>query len=534
MRIASSSCRFVWIVMTQFIFFPPLASADVNYLTCSLPTDSQPRKAAVQAQPPLGVAFKDSAFGTKNTRVSGDPGKAINPKFGGSSKNPHWGELVQHFSGQTWAWNANMSLIGLFSEETTSGGIKKDLILLDGSSYEPLYVQALPFRGAVDLRWDSIDSSSMIYAHENEVGYWNVRTNSITVLATFDGYKNLHFGSEKGSVSADGAKVVLMAIDASERPVYFTFQTNDAYKYYDNDATSIVEAFLTPSASQLITINTAGLTEVRTLYGSIVQSWSDPARLMYFDLAVDGNGDEVAVGIDSTAGKHGVVMRRIADGQTTSLASSAKTGAASAVSAGTGLSSAWVLVDHGDSSDPAEMQNELALVRTDDGQSFRIAQTHDSAHPKRKHSSASLAPDGLRAVYSSAWDDGAGNPKLHSYVVDVRQECATTAPADVLIVNLSEDEYYTDAEFTIAMDGRVIGSRREVKAKHSDYETTPIALNGNWGPGPHVVTIDFTNFYDGGSADTRRNLYVDSIIYNGQEVSSGGPVSKSGGVDFKF
>jgi hypothetical protein len=82
-----------------------------------------------------------------------------------------------------------------------------------------------------------------------------------------------------------------------------------------------------------------------------------------------------------------------------------------------------------------------------------------------------------------------------------------------------------DAEFTLNVDGQQIGGLQDVSASHAAGEEQTFTFLGNFAPGDHKVTITFAN-NDGTQGDRTdfgrggdRNVYVDSVSYNGQTVS---------------
>ncbi len=106
------------------------------------------------------------------------------------------------------------------------------------------------------------------------------------------------------------------------------------------------------------------------------------------------------------------------------------------------------------------------------------------------------------------------------------------AGSDALILQMSEDPdgpagvAGTDAEFTVNVDGQQIGGLQTVTALHALGQHETFTFKGNYAPGPHTVTVTFANNSgtpgdkldpnDGGD----RNLYVDSLAYDGTTVSS--------------
>ena len=96
----------------------------------------------------------------------------------------------------------------------------------------------------------------------------------------------------------------------------------------------------------------------------------------------------------------------------------------------------------------------------------------------------------------------------------------TPSPApdyDTLTLNLSEDAWAGDAQFIATIDGQPLGdgTPQPVVASHSAGNTEAFSFTGHWGPGPHNVEVSFINDTWGGTPSTDRNLYVDSVAYDG-------------------
>jgi hypothetical protein len=88
---------------------------------------------------------------------------------------------------------------------------------------------------------------------------------------------------------------------------------------------------------------------------------------------------------------------------------------------------------------------------------------------------------------------------------------------DTFTLNVSEDAYQGDAQFTIDVDGNQQGGVQTVTASHKAGETQPYIVNGSFGRGSHSYVVNFLNDAYGGSDATDRNLYVDSASYNGYQ-----------------
>ncbi len=107
---------------------------------------------------------------------------------------------------------------------------------------------------------------------------------------------------------------------------------------------------------------------------------------------------------------------------------------------------------------------------------------------------------------------------------------AAGSGSDKLVLKISEDAYNGDAQYTVKVDGTQVGGTFTATALHGSGDDT-LTLSGSWGTGAHTVQVNFLNDAWGGTASTDRNLYVDSLSYNGQ-AASGGSLMSAGPVNF--
>ncbi len=122
--------------------------------------------------------------------------------------------------------------------------------------------------------------------------------------------------------------------------------------------------------------------------------------------------------------------------------------------------------------------------------------------------------------------------------------------ADTLVLNMAEDPYQGDAQFTVAVDGRQIGGVQTTTAVVSEGQSQEFDVKGNFGGGSHTVTVDYLNDAVGGyyppgtpglpggtqwALDTAdRNLYVMGMSLNGGAPAGGAPweLSSAGSENF--
>ena len=91
----------------------------------------------------------------------------------------------------------------------------------------------------------------------------------------------------------------------------------------------------------------------------------------------------------------------------------------------------------------------------------------------------------------------------------------TGGNADTLAVRVSEDAWNGNAQFTVAVDGQQVGGTYTADALHSAGASDVVHLTGDWGSGSHDVKLSFLNDAYNGTAETDRNLYVNSISLDG-------------------
>ena len=91
--------------------------------------------------------------------------------------------------------------------------------------------------------------------------------------------------------------------------------------------------------------------------------------------------------------------------------------------------------------------------------------------------------------------------------------------SDTVELQMAEDYYLGNAQFTMSVDGVQIGGTQTVTAIHGSGAPQVFDFKGNFGTGTHTVAIDFLNDAYGGSTTTDRNLYLVKATYDGVEAS---------------
>jgi hypothetical protein len=108
----------------------------------------------------------------------------------------------------------------------------------------------------------------------------------------------------------------------------------------------------------------------------------------------------------------------------------------------------------------------------------------------------------------------------HPLIVETEPTTAPPPQTDSIALDISQDAWEGDAEFTVKINGQQIGGDYTASALHSSGDAGVFTLTGNWGSGVNDVAVSFINDAYGGSSATDRNLYVNSISENG--VAYGG------------
>lgn len=123
-----------------------------------------------------------------------------------------------------------------------------------------------------------------------------------------------------------------------------------------------------------------------------------------------------------------------------------------------------------------------------------------------------LAP-GRHALTATA-TDLAGNVAAVDPPLTV-PDPAPAANPDLLVLQVSEDAYDGDAQFTVSVDGQQVGGIQTATASHRGGQWQSVALTGTFGNGPHTVGVNFLNDAYGGAPTKDRNLFVKTVTLDG-------------------
>ncbi len=112
----------------------------------------------------------------------------------------------------------------------------------------------------------------------------------------------------------------------------------------------------------------------------------------------------------------------------------------------------------------------------------------------------------------------------------VTQGGPSPPPASTLTLNMAEDAWQGDAQFTVRVDGNQMGGTYAASASHAAGQSRAVVIAGVLeSMAPHDIAVSFVNDAWGGTASTDRNLYVESMQFDGRSVPGGAAAFYSAG-----
>lgn len=356
----------------------------------------------------------DPNFGSKITRVSADPGTAINFSKPGNSGT--WNAVARHQYSKVPAWNADQSLLFLGRNDGFPSAL-----FLDGDYYTPAFARNADVYPGNEMRWHPSQADQMIYvnAADATLGTWNVRTQTTQVFDTFVGYTDLGIGPFEGNISNDG-RVVVVNAKKNGNHVAFAYDMVTQTKHADIDLSGVGLDWASASASgNYVVVNGKfntnnrfdGLdqTQVYDLDANAVGDlWEAYGRPSHYDLTLDAHGDDIAVGVSKSTPDDGrVVKRRLRDGQITVLTDG---GYATHISTRNIKRPGWAYVTYGyKGPNYPPYYGEVVAVKLDgSGTVERIAHLHTLVESYLTQPQAVVSPDGNRVLWASNWNQSNG------------------------------------------------------------------------------------------------------------------------------
>lgn len=381
----------------------------------AIPAGHEPVPTPDIAAPGYLASFVDPSFGATITRITGEPGDSI--RGDDLSLAGIWSDVARHGYSKRSPWNCDESLLLLGRHQGSP-----PMLFLDGQTYAPLFGRRSSF---TEARWHADQPSIMVYVRNNEIGLWNVRTDAVEPLMIFDGYADLHIGPWEGNLSIDGRMIVLFGTH-DQQPVAFAYDLQSKTQHPDLPLPGVDVDWASASASgKYIVINGASegqsdQTQVYDLQGQpIGERWSAYGRPSHYDLTLDAEGEDVAVGVSKSAPDEGrVILRRLRDGAVRVLTEG---GYASHTSTRSVRRPGWAYVSYqhpGPTWPP--YWNEVVAVSLGGDRVERIAHLHAVRTDYEAESHAVPSPSGRRVLFASNWaasKDSAGDGRpIATYV----------------------------------------------------------------------------------------------------------------------
>jgi hypothetical protein len=359
-------------------------------------------------------SYVDPVFGSKVTRITGEPGSPI-PGVEGI----RWPEVARHGYSKRPAWNADGSLLALE---------RCHWLILDGRTFQPLFIPDRPG----ECRWHPLRPERMIFVNQDTVGTFDVRSGATEVVARFPGYTGLKIGPGEGNLAADGNRLAVAGV-RDGRLVGFAIDLKQGRKYPAIDFSRVgltVKSDGVPEYMDWISISAGGefvvvngrmdapvdngrngsdRTLVFDLNGrQVTEMWTEYGRPSHYDLTVDEAGDEVAVGVSKSAPDQGrVIKRRLRDGVVTVLTTG---GYASHTSTRNLQRPGWAYVTYG-TGGRGPYRDELVAVKLDGSLTVeRLAHLHARKTDYVTEAHGVPSSDGRKALWATNWGSPTGRP----------------------------------------------------------------------------------------------------------------------------
>ena len=203
------------------------------------------------------------------------------------------------------------------------------MLFFDGRSLEPL--DLIPDFALTEFRWHPTRPAEAIYVGGNELGYWNIDSRQRRVIARFDQYPDIGIGPWEGNPSDDGQWLVVAGgLDPVQEVFVMNLQSGQRHATIAHGFSVVDFATISPSGRYVL-VNGWIANGQTPLYdrtrifdrnGNLVGSWLEYGRPSHFDLTLDADGEDIAVGVSKSPPDEGsVIARRLLDGSVRRLTS---------------------------------------------------------------------------------------------------------------------------------------------------------------------------------------------------------------------
>lgn len=412
--------------------------------TCPLVTDwgyhttTAHTEPVALAKPGYLQSATDPEFGTRITRITGDPGTPIGNGISGT-----WPSTVYGNYPKDPVWTADQALLVL--KHMSGVPCAGCALVLDGATYQPLKALTSATSNGGEWRLHPTTADVAVYLDKvtGAVYHWNIRTNAATLkVAAVSGYATNEIGPFEGNLSYDGRYLVAKATRSSDG--HLVARVLDVDGGTAGAVIDLTAAGLGAGGLDWVTISAGGgyvvgmgdwqnINDTRYVKvwnratGALVQSWTDYV-FGHSDLGVDAAGNEVIF----TALQQGSYVRtwatrRLGTGTITQLSPTTVTSYNYHSSVRNTARGGWAYGVTNDRTG-APLDGEIYALKTDGSQSVqRLA--HHRAEVTSNYDTNPFptpSPDGRRVLFSSNWRNATG--PIQTYVVDTRQLCPSGLP----------------------------------------------------------------------------------------------------------
>ena len=323
------------------------------------------------------------------------------PKSRMAGSDERWTANARHAYSKIQPWNCDQSLAVLINR-----GGRQEATFIDEQG-EVAFQRAVP---GSEARWLPGDSQRMFVVDDDTVSLWQVIDDSTRALLRFEDLTALRIGPWEGNLSQDGSRVVLSGEQRSDgRLVSVLLDVSDGRELarYRHPSGQVPDWISVSASGRYIVMNGAlvgdGQDQTRVFndaFDELGEPWTDYGRPSHYDLALDEQGDDVAIGVSKSQPDDGLVIkRRLSDGKVTALTDA---GYASHTSTRNTRLPGWAFVTYqGKLPDHPPYANEIVAVRTDgSGGVHRISRFPDAGDDYWAQPQAVPSWDGSRVLWA--------------------------------------------------------------------------------------------------------------------------------------
>lgn len=359
---------------------------------------------------------KDPVFGNRVTGIIGELGSEI------AETGVRWGRPARHIYSSVPAWDCSDSLLAIRNAGATKidGSGAWEWLLLDGKTFQPAGFIGAPF---TEFRWWNTKQKRMLLVtSEGLIDYDPVADRKRIIESSvplFQKYAEIGLASQ-GNLPNDDAEIVLLGKKNGVEEsflILFSFVEDRVLNEIPLLAPRIDYATISPKGKCIVVngefeAGKADRTRIFDRSGKPTGSdWDPYGTPSHYDLAVDENGREIAVGVAKTALEKipagSVIARDLESGEIRLLLHG---GYAMHISCRNHRNPGWAFVSYGEV-DPATyppFSNELVAVRTDgSGEFHRLCQFGRVGDDYWTQPQAASNSSGTLAVFAT----NRGNPQ---------------------------------------------------------------------------------------------------------------------------